>query len=89
MTRLGPAYTMAIGSPATPDAVAAVLTSAGIQGATITEAKGLWRGQTEQTVLVNIAGISNRAVMRLARLLRRVFKQEAVYVQTTGLAFLV
>lgn len=85
---LGPVWTFAIGKPATPAAVAKALTAAGITGATIIPGIGLWQGQRERSVIVRIAGMREIDARRLARDLRHTFKQDAVYFEGAGRAYL-
>lgn len=86
--KLGPVYLFAIGEPATPPTVAEALCDFGIEGATIVPALGLWKGSTEQSVLVRIAGLSDATAAVLAEQLRNHFHQEAVYFEQAGTAYL-
>lgn len=89
MEQLGHVYLFAIGEPATPPAVAEALSDFGIAGATIVPSMGLWKGHVEQSVLVRIADMHLGEAAELAAKLRDRFRQEAVYVEEGGLAFLV
>lgn len=83
MTPLGDVYTFVVGAPADPAKVAGVL-SRHVDGATITGALGLWKGQQEASVVVRIAGLSFERAMIIASVLRQAFAQDAVYVEFNG-----
>lgn len=87
MTPLGDVWTFAVGSPATVDAVAQIMTEEGIN-ATILPAVGVWKHEREDTVLVRVAGLNTVTAGMLARVLRSAFKQEAVYFEVGGKAYL-
>ena len=89
MESIGTVYTFAIGKPATVRSVAQALTRLGIQGATILPAVGFWKGERERSVYVHIAGLDDASANAIAMSLRRTFKQEAIYVEARGEAFLV
>lgn len=89
MDALGTVFTFAIGKPATVKTVAKALTHLGIQGATILPAVGFWKGKQEKSVYVHIAGLEDSAAEGIAMALRRVFKQDAIYLEARGEAFLV
>lgn len=87
MTPLGDVWTFAVGSPATVDAVAALLVEEGING-TILPVIGVWRHERESSVLVRVAGLNTVTATALARILRSAFKQESVYFEAGGKAYL-
>ena len=87
MTPLGAVWTFAVGSPATVEAVAKVLQGE-VKGATIIPALGFYEFQRENSVLVKVAGLNTVEAIALARVLRREFKQESVYLENAGQAWL-
>lgn len=87
MTPIGDVWTFAVGSPATVDEVAQVMIEEGIN-ATILPAIGVWQHEREDSVLVRVAGLNTVTATGLARILRSAFKQEAVYFEAGGKAYL-
>ena len=89
MKPIGQVWTFAIGSPARPRAVIRALIEQGIEGATVQVATGLWHGKSERTVQAHIAGLTRAQAQAVGERLRVRFKQEAVYLESAGKAFLI
>ena len=88
MKNLGTVYTFAIGEPVSMQQVQEFLVRRDVDGATLTEASGFWKGHVEKTIVVSIAGISALRAMQLAQSMAREFNQEAIYVQFNGNGYL-
>ena len=87
---LGGVWRFIVGAPATVHQVVAALTRFGVPSATITTATGLWQGQTESAVVIDIAGQwSGEMADTLAEFLRAEFSQQAVYAEHKGTGYLV
>ena len=88
MTKLGVCSTFIIGQAST-ETVADTLTSAGIDGACLVNAEGLWQGNLEVCVLAKVDGLTFERALELAGLLRERFKQECILLEHGGEAYLV
>lgn len=62
---------------ATPETIAEQVSSV-FEGATITPGIGLWQGSSEPTFVIEILGASTADALRLARMLRVRFRQDAI-----------
>lgn len=58
-----------------------VLVSNGIEGASINQGVGYWKGNLERSYTVTIAGIDQLLVEKIANEIKNTFSQEAVMVE--------
>lgn len=87
MTPIGEVWTFAVGHPATVDKVISLLRDEDIP-ATVFQATGVWEGEVEKSVVIKSAGLHRHSAEALARILRYEFKQDAIYVEANGQAWL-
>ena len=71
-----------------PSAVASALGEFGVKAATLTLAKGIWKGEALVTTVVEIIALPEQEVLPLARFLRDRFLQESIMVTKTEEHFL-
>lgn len=62
--------------------LAKLVTAAGFQGATLTPASGLYKGQLESSTIITIIGGHDNNITSLARTLKAYYKQACVLVAT-------